>query len=250
MAWFGQGKGEKKKQAVDMARLPTHIAFIMDGNGRWAKQRFLSRNLGHNEGAKVLKRMVRICGDMGVKHLTFYAFSTENWARPKEEVDTLMGLLLDFLINYEREMEGKDIRIRVIGDVKVLSQEIQNQVKIVHDATCNNKSLEVNVAINYGSRDEILAAARALATKAVEGQLKPDEIDAAVFGAELYTVGTPDPDLFIRTSGEQRLSNFLLWQSAYAELYFTPVLWPDFSDAELYKAIIDYQERDRRFGGR
>ena len=250
MAWFGQGKGGKKKQAVDMARLPAHIAFIMDGNGRWAKQRFLSRNLGHNEGAKVLKRMVRICGDMGVKHLTFYAFSTENWARPKEEVDTLMGLLLDFLINYEREMEGKDIRIRVIGDVKVLSQEIQNQVKIVHDATCNNKSLEVNVAINYGSRDEILAAARALARKAVDGELKPDEIDAAAFGAELYTVGTPDPDLFIRTSGEQRLSNFLLWQSAYAELYFTPVLWPDFSDAELYKAIIDYQERDRRFGGR
>jgi len=250
VAWFNRLKGEKTNKEVDMTRLPVHIAFIMDGNGRWAKQRFLSRNMGHNEGAKVLKKMVRICGDMGVKALTFYAFSTENWARPKEEVDTLMSLLLDFLVNYEREMEGKDIRIRVIGDIQVLSKEIQDQVKVVHDATQHNKSLEVNVAINYGGRDEILNAARVLARKAAEGEIKPNEIDAQAFEKELYTAGTPDPDLFIRTSGESRLSNFLLWQSAYAELYFTKVLWPDFDEQELYKAIIDFQARDRRFGGR
>lgn len=250
MAWYNKGKIEKIIKDVDMSRLPTHIAFVMDGNGRWAKKHLVSRNLGHNEGAKVLKRMVRICGDIGIKNLSFYAFSTENWSRPKEEVDTLMGLLLDFLVNYEKEMEGKDIKIRVIGNVKALPKNIQDQVKIVEDATCKNKSLEVNIAINYGSRDEILEVTRALARKAVRGEIDPEKIDATTFGAQLYTAGTPDPDLFIRTSGECRLSNFLLWQSAYAELYFTPILWPDFNDEELYKAIINFQQRNRRFGGR
>jgi len=250
LAFFGNVSGKNNLKDIDMSRLPTHIAFVMDGNGRWAKQRFLTRNVGHGEGAKVLKKMVRICGDMGVKNLTFYAFSTENWARPKDEVETLMGLLLDFLINYKREMEGKDIRIRVIGNVEALSQEIQDQIKVVHDATQHNQSLEVNIAINYGSRDEILAASKALTRKVVSGELDLESIDVKAFEGELYTKGTPDPDLFIRTSGEQRLSNFLLWQSAYTEFYFTKVLWPDFSDKELYKAIIDYQQRDRRFGGR
>ena len=250
MAWYNKGKIDKLKKDIDMTKLPIHIAFVMDGNGRWAKKRFLSKNMGHNEGAKILKRMVRICGDIGVKHLTFYAFSTENWARPKDEIDTLMSLLLDFLIHYEREMEGKNIRIRVIGDVKVLSKEIQEQVRIVENATCKNNSLEVNVAINYGGRDEILEATRSLARKVAKGEINPEKIDSKVFGEELYTKGTPDPDLFIRTSGECRLSNFLLWQSAYSELYFTQVLWPDFNDEELFKAILDYQQRDRRFGGR
>ena len=248
MAWFNKAKTEKIKNEVDLSRLPTHIAFVMDGNGRWAKKRMLTRNMGHNEGAKVLKKMVRVCGDLGVKNLTFYAFSTENWSRPQEEVDTLMGLLMDFLVNYEREMEGEDIRIRVIGDVKALSKELQDQVDLVQEATKDNKALEVNIAINYGSQDEIIEAVKVLAKKAKAGEIDPDTIDAKLFETQLYTKGTPNPDLFIRTSGECRMSNFLLWQSAYAELYFTPVLWPDFSEEELLKAIVDFQHRDRRFG--
>lgn len=248
MAWFFQKDVNKLKKDLDKSKLPVHIAFIMDGNGRWAKKRLLPRNLGHREGANTLRRVIRTCGNLGVKYLTFYAFSTENWNRPKEEVDALMALLMDLLKNYEQELEGEEIRIRVIGDKSRLPEPVRRQAEAVEWATRNNKAYEVNMAINYGSRDEIIHGVKKVSEMVASGQIAVSDIDDKLFSRCLYTTGTPDPDLIIRTSGESRLSNYLLWQSAYSELYFTDILWPDFNEQELMKALLSYQSRDRRFG--
>ncbi|HOJ80885.1 MAG TPA: isoprenyl transferase [Clostridiales bacterium] len=229
--------------------VPVHIAVIMDGNGRWAAKRGLPRNAGHREGANTLKRLVKECNAIGIKYLTAYAFSTENWNRPKEEVDGLMDLLLEFLRNAEKELAGTNIRISVIGDTGKLSEEIRKEIRRVVANTAANTGLNLIIALNYGSRCEIAAAAARIAKDAKEGRLDPEDVDEELFSSYLYTSGIPDPDLVIRPSGEYRLSNFLLWQSSYSELWFSNVLWPDFSKEHLYQAIRDYQHRNRRFGG-
>jgi undecaprenyl diphosphate synthase len=221
----------------------------MDGNGRWAARRGLPRNVGHREGANTLKRMVRECNDLGIKYLTAYAFSTENWNRPREEVDALMQLLLEFLQNAEKELAGTNIRIKVIGDTDRLSEKIRNEIDRVVANTSENTGLNLVVALNYGSRCEIAAAAARIARDAKEGRIDPGDVDEKLFADYLYTSGIPDPDLVIRPSGEYRLSNFLLWQSSYSEFWYSDVLWPDFNKEHLYQALRDYQNRNRRFGG-
>jgi undecaprenyl diphosphate synthase len=243
-------KRRAKKPGLDTGRdLPEHIAVIMDGNGRWAARRGLPRNVGHREGANTLKRMVRECNDLGIKYLTAYAFSTENWNRPREEVDALMQLLLEFLQNAEKELAGTNIRIKVIGDTDRLSEKIRNEIDRVVANTSENTGLNLVVALNYGSRCEIAAAAARIARDAKEGRIDPGDVDEKLFADNLYTSGIPDPDLVIRPSGEYRLSNFLLWQSSYSEFWYSDVLWPDFNKEHLYQALRDYQNRNRRFGG-
>lgn len=234
---------------IDVSALPAHIAIIMDGNGRWAKQRMLSRSMGHREGSKNVKRIVKYCGNLGVSYMTLYAFSTENWSRPKEEVDLLMDLLLEFLRNAERELDGADVRIHVIGDRSALNDEINAEIDRVEKVTESNKSLWLNIAINYGGRHELNSAVVEIAKKVSDGVMSWDEINEKCISDHLYTAGMPDPDLIIRTSGEARLSNFLMWQSAYSEFYFTDVLWPDFNEEEMEKAIVEFQKRNRKFGG-
>lgn len=236
-----------KENKIDSTNIPRHIAIIMDGNGRWAKRRGLSRNIGHREGSKNLKKIVEACYDLGVKYLTVYAFSTENWARPKEEVDSLMNLLLEYLRNAEKELRGKNVRIRVIGERKGLSKEIIEQIDRVEKNTSHISGLDFIIALNYGGRQEIISAVSKLVEDAREGKVA--QIDEEAICQRLYTNGIPDPDLLIRTSGELRLSNFLIWQLSYAELYFCDTLWPDFNTEELKKAIISYQGRQRRYGG-
>lgn len=224
-----------------------HIAIIMDGNGRWAKKRGLSRSMGHREGSKNLRKIVEACYNMGVRYLTVYAFSTENWARPKAEVDELMRLLLDYLRNAEKELKGKDVRIRVIGEKYPLSKEIVNEIERVENATKNRKTLDFIIALNYGGRQEIVNAVSRILEDAKEGKLI--EVNESEISRRLYTSEIPDPDLLIRTSGEMRVSNFLIWQISYSEFYFSDVLWPDFSEKHLKEAILTYQSRQRRFGG-
>lgn len=243
-----QVKREQQAQ-IDVSALPTHIAIIMDGNGRWAKQRMLSRSIGHREGSKNVKRIVKYCGDLGVSYMTLYAFSTENWSRPKEEVDLLMDLLLEFLRNAESELDGADVRIHVIGDRSALNDAINAEIDRVEKVTENNKSLWLNIAINYGGRHELNSAVVEIAKKVSDGVMSCDEIDEKCISDHLYTAGMPEPDLIIRTSGEARLSNFLMWQSAYSEFYFTDVLWPDFNEEEMKTAIVEFQKRNRKFGG-
>lgn len=240
---------KKKKQDIDYSRLPEHIAIIMDGNGRWARKRGLSRSVGHREGSNTLKKMVIFCEEIGIKHLTVYAFSTENWKRPKNEVDSLMSLLKEYLRNADKELSGKNVRINVIGDISRLSPEIQNLTKKVMKSTRHNTGMNLNIALNYGGRDEILKAVRCIAKEVAAGKITADDIDEKTISDHLYTSGIPDPDLLIRTSGEIRLSNFLIWQSAYSEFWFTDVLWPDFKKENMIEAISDYQKRKRRFGG-
>ena len=241
----------KKKllDEIDYNRLPKHIGVILDGNGRWAKKRGLPRSTGHSAGADNLKKIVTECNKMGIGYITVYAFSTENWKRPKEEVDFLMNLLLNYLKNAEKTLAGENVVIRAIGSRKELSEEIRSQILKTEAFTSKNDGIVMNIALNYGGREEILHAARTLAEKAAKGEIKPEDIDEAAFEDCLYTAGQPDVDLLIRTSGEQRLSNFLLWQNSYSEMWFTPKLWPDFSVRDLHKAIIDFQGRGRRFGG-
>ena len=241
----------KKKllDEIDYNRLPKHIGVILDGNGRWAKKRGLPRSAGHSAGADNLKKIVTECNKMGIGYITVYAFSTENWKRPKEEVDFLMNLLLNYLKNAEKTLAGENVVIRAIGSRKELSEEIRSQILKTEAFTSKNDGIVMNIALNYGGREEILHAARTLAEKAAKGEIKPEDIDEEAFEDCLYTAGQPDVDLLIRTSGEQRLSNFLLWQNSYSEMWFTPKLWPDFSVRDLHKAIIDFQGRGRRFGG-
>ncbi len=221
----------------------------MDGNGRWAKKRGLPRSAGHSVGAETLKKIVTECNNMGIKYITVYAFSTENWKRPQAEVDYLMNLLLDYLKDAENTLAGENVRIRAIGSRKELSEEIQEQIIKTEKFTENNTGITMNIALNYGSREEIVTAVKGIYDDVKNGKLEIDDITPELISDNLYTKHQPDPDLIIRTSGEERISNFLLWQLAYSELWFTDKLWPDFSKNDLYEAILDYQGRGRRFGG-
>lgn len=240
---------KKKQNEIDMSRLPEHIGVIMDGNGRWAKKRGLPRSAGHSAGADALKKIVTEANKLGIKYITVYAFSTENWKRPKEEVDYLMSLLLDYLRNAEKTLAGEDVVIRAIGSRKELSQEIRDQIVKTEEFTKNNKGIVMNIALNYGGREEITNAAKNICKEVQEGKINIEDINDKMFSEYLYTENQPDVDLLIRTSGEQRLSNFMLWQVSYAEMWFTHKLWPDFKPADLHRAIIDFQNRGRRFGG-
>ncbi|MFQ3616375.1 MAG: isoprenyl transferase [Cyanobacteriota bacterium] len=233
---------------LQQERLPKHVAVIMDGNGRWAKQRGLPRIMGHRRGVDTLKELLRCCRDWGIEALTAYAFSTENWGRPLEEVDFLMTLFERVLRQELREMMEEQVRIRFLGDLSRLPASLRAEIERSMAETSQNQGIQFSVATNYGGRQEIVQACRAIATQVEQGKLNSDEIDEAVFAQHLYTQGTVDPDLLIRTSGEMRISNFLLWQMAYAEIYITDTLWPDFDRAEFHRALVDYQQRDRRFG--
>ena len=233
----------------DQVRTPVHIAIIMDGNGRWAKSRGLPRIAGHKRGADAVRTTVRSCTDLVVRYLTLYAFSSENWKRPADEVQDLMGLLRLYLRAELNELAANGVRLRVIGERHRLEPDIQDLISDAESRTRHNDRLDLVVALNYGSRNEILSAVRSIARDAAEGAIDPDELTEASFAERLHTSGVPDPDLVIRTSGERRLSNFLLWQCAYAELVFTPTLWPDFGMADLEAAIEDFHRRERRYGG-
>ncbi len=224
--------------------LPRHIGFIMDGNGRWAKQRGLPRLAGHRAGAENLRRVLRACGEWGIKYVTIYAFSTENWGRPKEEVEGLLNLLDQYIDKELPELVKEGVQVRHIGRMDGVPERLQEKIRQAVEATKGNERLILCVAFNYGGRAEIVDAVRKIIAKGY----KPEEIDEDLISSHLYTAGIPDPDLIIRTAGEMRLSNFLLWQSAYAEYYSTPVYWPDFDEEELYKALLDFSRRERRFG--
>lgn len=229
--------------------IPQHVAIILDGNGRWAKAKGMPRNYGHAQGSKNVEKICEEAWRMGIKYLTVYAFSTENWNRPKEEVNALMKLLRNYMKTCLKTAVKNDMKVRVIGDITKLDEDIQKRILELEEATKNNGGLNFQIAINYGSRDEITRAVRTLAEDVKEGKLMPEEVNEACIERYLDTHDIPDPDLLIRTSGEQRLSNYLLWQLAYTEFYFTDVPWPDFSKQELEKAIEQYNRRDRRYGG-
>ncbi|MEE0686513.1 MAG: isoprenyl transferase [Lachnospiraceae bacterium] len=239
-----------KKSVIDMSemKIPNHVAIILDGNGRWAKKRLMPRNYGHAKGAKTVEKICEEAWDMGIKYLTVYAFSTENWKRPQDEVDALMKLLKNYLKDCIERSNSNDMRVRVIGDKTVLNDEIREKIEELEEMTKDNKGLNFTIAINYGSRDEMVRAMKKMAMDVKEGKVSPEELSEATFENYLDTIGIPDPDLLIRTSGEQRLSNYLLWQLAYTEFYFTDVLWPDFSKKDLEQAVLAYNKRDRRFG--
>ncbi len=236
------------KENVNKDKLPKHIAIIMDGNGRWAKQRGKERVFGHENGIQAVRETVEAAAELGVPNLTFYAFSTENWCRPKSEVDTLMGLLITAIHNETPELLKQGVRLSAIGDIQSLPAECIKELNESIEVTKNNTKLNLFIAISYSSQWEIINAVKQIAQQVKENKIQPEEIDKDLFQRYLQTHGTPDPDLLIRTSGELRISNFLLWQIAYSELYFTPVLWPDFRKKHLYQAVIEYQRRDRRFG--
>lgn len=242
-------KKRNQKQEIDYNNLPTHIGVIMDGNGRWAKKRGLPRSAGHQAGADTLKKIVTECNKMGIKYITVYAFSTENWKRPKEEVDFLMNLLMSYLRDAERTLAGENVVIRAIGSRDELSEEMREQILKTEDFTKNNTGIVMNIALNYGGREEIVRAAKKACEKVLSGECGIDEITQDMISDNLYTKGQPDPDFIIRTSNEQRLSNFMMWQASYSEFYFTKRLWPDFSVKDLHEAIIVYQSRNRRYGG-
>jgi len=228
-------------------KVPQHIAIILDGNGRWAKAKGMPRNYGHAQGSKNVEKICEEAWRMGIKYLTVYAFSTENWSRPENEVAALMKLLRNYMKTCLKTAAKNDMKIRVIGDIEPLDDDIKSRIREL-EATINNGGLNFTIALNYGSRDELTRAARKMAKDCAEGKLKAEEITESVFESYLDTHGIPDPDMMIRTSGEQRLSNYLLWQLAYSEFYFTDVPWPDFTKEELVKAIEEYNHRHRRFG--
>ncbi len=230
-------------------KIPQHVAIILDGNGRWAKAKGMPRNYGHVQGAKTVEVICREAWNMGIKYLTVYAFSTENWKRPQDEVDALMKLLRNYMVNCLKTAEKNHMRVRVIGDKTMLAEDIQESIAELEEYSKNNDGLNFQIAINYGSRDEMVRAMKKMAADQAAGKVNPEEITEEVFESYLDTAGIPDPDLMIRTSGEQRLSNYLLWQLAYAEFYFTDVPWPDFSKEDLVKAVEAYNRRDRRYGG-
>ncbi len=230
-------------------KIPQHIAIILDGNGRWAKKKGMPRNYGHVQGSKNVERICEDAYKMGVKYLTVYAFSTENWKRPQDEVDALMNLLRNYMKTCLKTAEKNRMRVRVIGDKTALAEDIRIRIAELEEATKNNDGLNFQIALNYGSRDEMIRAMRRLCMDCKEGTVDVEAVDETLFENYLDTHDIPDPDLMIRTSGEQRLSNYLLWQLAYSEFYFTDVLWPDFTKEELAKAIEYYNGRDRRFGG-
>lgn len=228
--------------------VPQHIAIILDGNGRWAKAKGMPRNYGHAQGSKNVEKICEEAWRMGIKYLTVYAFSTENWSRPENEVAALMKLLRNYMKTCLKTAAKNDMKIRVIGDIEPLDDDIKSRIRELEAATTDNGGLNFTIALNYGSRDEMTRAAQKMAKDCAEGKIKAEEIDESVFETYLDTHGIPDPDMMIRTSGEQRLSNYLLWQLAYSEFYFTDVPWPDFTKEELVKAIEEYNHRHRRFG--
>ncbi len=242
----------KKKQnipEVDFAHLPRHIAIIMDGNGRWAKLRGLPRTAGHKAGTETFRTIATYCKEIGVQYLTVYAFSTENWKRPEDEVGAIMGLLKKFLLEAIDQMERDKVKMKFFGDLSVLSEELRALCERTEEISTHYDGCQVNICLNYGGRDEIVRAARAFALDCVEGKADPNHLTEEAFSGYLFSAGVPDPDLIIRPSGELRLSNFLPWQSVYTEFYFADVLWPDFGTDDLLKAIADFQQRSRRYGG-
>lgn len=234
---------------MEERKVPRHVAIILDGNGRWAQKRMLPRNAGHAAGSKNVEKICAAAWDMGIEYVTMYAFSTENWSRPKEEVDALMKLLHSYLKDCLKTSKKNNMQVRVIGDISKLDKDLQERIIELERVSAENTGLHFQVALNYGSRDEIKRSIISIANEVKEGSLLPEDITEDIISSHLDTSGIPDPDLMIRTSGEQRLSNYLLWQLAYAEFYFTDVLWPDFSKKDLQKAVEFYQSRDRRFGG-
>lgn len=242
-------KNNKRKTDIDRENLPSHIAIIMDGNGRWAKKRGLPRTAGHAAGSETFRRIATYCNDIGIKYLSVYAFSTENWKRPKEEVDAIMGLLEKYLIEAYDSVIKDNIRLTFWGEKSALSEKLQSMIDEVEERSREMTGLHVNVCLNYGGRDEITRAVKKLANKVASGEVIAEDIDENMISEYLYSSKVPDPELIIRPSGEIRVSNFLLWQSAYSEYYFTDVLWPDFTPKELDRAILTYQGRNRRFGG-
>ena len=242
-------KNSDLSNAIDKQRIPEHVAIIMDGNGRWATQKNLPRSFGHNQGVNVLKEILKVSKNLGCKVLTVYAFSTENWSRPAKEVDFLINLFEKVLKREIDEIHKESIKIKFIGDVSPFPDSLKLILKKAEKLTKENKNFTLNVCVNYGGRQEIVRVTKEIALKSFSGEIKPSEINEELFRSELLTKDDNDPELLIRTSGEKRISNFLLWQLAYSELYITDILWPDFNEAEFLKAIIDYQSRNRRFGG-
>lgn len=230
-------------------KIPQHVAIILDGNGRWAKQHGMPRNYGHTQGAKNVETICREAWNLGIKYLTVYAFSTENWSRPQEEVNALMKLLRNYMKNCIKTAQKNHMRVRVIGDISRLDEDIQESIRKLEESSKDQDGLNFQIAINYGSRDEMLRGMKQMLTDYKEGKFSLEELNEQKFESYLDTRDIPAPDLLIRTSGEQRLSNYLLWQLAYSELYFTEVPWPDFTKEELVKAVEDYNKRDRRYGG-
>ena len=234
---------------IDEQKVPEHIAIIMDGNGRWATIKGLPRTYGHKRGVSVLKEILKVSKKLGCKVLTVYAFSTENWTRPKKEVDFLINLFIEVLRNEIEEIHEESTKIKFIGDLTPFPESLKKIISNSESLTKNNNKFLLNVCVNYGGRQEIVKVAKELALKSSSGEIKPSEVNEELFNSELLTRGIKDPELLIRTSGEKRISNFLLWQLAYSEIYISDVLWPDFNEFEFLKAIIDYQSRNRRFGG-
>lgn len=255
--WLGQEDQAAKagegglEESVEKRRqnLPSHVAIIMDGNGRWAQRRGLPRLAGHRQGAETARRIVRAAADMGVRYLTLYTFSTENWRRPISEVEGLFSVLREVFAKHLREMIESDVEIRIIGKVSEFPKDIQQMLAEAEELSKGKSGITVSLALNYGGRDEIVTAARSLAQDVLEGRISLESINEEEFSRRVYTSGIPDPDLIIRTGGDLRVSNFLLWQLAYAELWFTDTLWPDFGAEHLAKALADFAQRKRRFGG-
>jgi len=246
---------EIKKENINMSneldkeRIPEHVAIIMDGNGRWATKKGLPRSFGHNKGVSVLKEIIKVSKNLDCKILTVYAFSTENWTRPSNEVDYLINLFEKVLKKEISELHHESIKIKFIGDLSPFPKSLKSIINSSEAITKNNKNFTLNICVNYGGRQEIVKAAKEIAIKSSSGKINPSDIDEQLFNSELLTHGIKDPELLIRTSGEKRISNFLLWQLAYSEIYITDVFWPDFTEIEFLKAIKDYQSRNRRFGG-
>ena len=236
-------------EKIDKNRIPQHIAIIMDGNGRWAKAKNLPRTMGHKAGVETIRRVIKEADRLGVKYITLYAFSTENWKRPKDEVNALMKLLVQYLRSEVSELHRNKVVLRVLGDITALADECRKEIEESIELTKNNTGLVLNFAFNYGGRDEIIRAVKNVVDDVQEGKINKENITQELFANYLYTKYSPDPDLIIRPSGEQRLSNFLLWQCAYSEFWYSNINWPDFSEKDLQQAIYDYQNRDRRFGG-
>ena len=242
-------KNVKLSNKIDIKRIPEHIAIIMDGNGRWATKRGFPRSFGHNQGVNVLKEIIKVSKNLGCKVLTVYAFSTENWSRPNKEVNFLINLFEKVLKKEIDEIHQESIKIKFIGDLSPFPKNLKSVLSSSEALTRKNKSFTLNVCVNYGGRQEIVKVAQEIAKKSLSGEINPGEVNEELINSELLTQGVNDPELLIRTSGEKRISNFLLWQLAYSEIYISEVLWPDFDESEFFKAIIDYQSRNRRFGG-
>lgn len=251
VSFFKKNKKQENEEdfQLDMNNIPKHIGVIMDGNGRWAKARNLPRQFGHKAGVETIRRVITEADDLGVEYMTLYAFSTENWKRPKDEVSALMKLLVQYLKQEIDELDEKGVVINVLGDYSKLPNECIVEIDKAIERTKDNKGIVMNVALNYGGRAEIVRATKAICKKIQDGEINIEDITEDLFSNYLYTAGMPDPDIIIRPSGEQRLSNFLSWQSAYSEFWYSDINWPDFKAEDLRRAIFDYQNRDRRFGG-